>query len=142
MVGPDFHSPAPPATHKYTYQKLPITTSSSAVHGGNKQYFVNGEDIPGQWWTLFHSQVINDLVNTGLANSPNLAAAESALKESEENYNAQWGTTFFPAITAQFVPQRQRFSGSTLGVANAPGNVFNLFNVQANISYNFDIFGR
>ncbi len=141
MVGPDFHSPAPPSTQKFTNQNLPTKTSSSSVHGGNKQYFINGQDIPGQWWSLFHSQVINDLVNTGIAHSPNLAAAEAALKEVQENYNSQWGTTYFPAITAQFIPQRQRFSGSEFGVANAPGNVFNLFNVQANISYNFDIFG-
>lgn len=141
MVGPDFHHPTLPAIQKYTNQPLPAKTSSTSVHGGNTQFFINGQDIPAQWWTLFHSPVINDLVYTGLVNSPNLAAAESALRVAKENYNAQWGSTYFPAISAQFAPQRQRFSGSTLGVENAPGDVFNLLNVQANISYNFDIFG-
>ena len=137
----NFHSLAPPNTNKYTANPLPNKTTSAPVHGGNSQYFINGEDIPAQWWALFHSPIINDLVSRGIAASPNLAAAEAALQQAQENYNAQFGTTYFPAVTAQFTPERQRFSESSIGATRVPPITFNLFYVSANLSYNLDIFG-
>ncbi|MGH7969041.1 MAG: histidine kinase, partial [Limisphaerales bacterium] len=60
-VGPNFTKPAPPAVN--TYLPVPLTATSGATNlpGGEPQRFVPGGDIPGDWWTLFHSKPLNDL---------------------------------------------------------------------------------
>lgn len=141
MVGPDFHNQTSPKITKYTSDTLPGKTASAPVSGGNRQYFIKGEDIPAQWWALFHSPVINDLVSRGITASPNMVAAQAALQQAQENYNAQFGSTYFPSVTAQFTPQRQRFTGATIGNPDAKGVIFNLFSLSATVSYTFDIFG-
>src|SRR5665811_2300004 len=96
MVGPDFHAPKAPPTTRYTEKPQPRSTVSipKSAAAGKAQYFLPGHDISGDWWQLFHSQAINHLIDTGLANSPNLIAAKATLIEAQENYNAQVGTLF------------------------------------------------
>ncbi len=140
-VGPDFHAPNTPQLSRYTYSPLPAKTVSAQSPGGNSQYFIMGRDIPADWWTLFHSQPLNDLICKGITHSPNLDAATAALSQAEENLKAQIGSTMVPAISGQFTPERQRFSDSTLGLQNVPGQVFNLYNANINVSYTLDVFG-
>jgi NodT family efflux transporter outer membrane factor (OMF) lipoprotein len=124
---------------------MPIRTAStpSAGKAGKAQTFVatTAESIPADWWHLFHSPQINDLVVMGLQNSPNLAAAYAALRAAQEALNAQIGNSLFPAVDAGLFAQRQRSSGvSIAGVENAPV-IFNLFNATVNVSYTLDVFG-
>ncbi len=142
MVGPDFHSPKPPQTDRYTRSPLPQKTASTSTKepADKAQYFMIGQTIPAKWWALYHSPPLNDLITTGLANSPNLAAAKAALRQAQENYNAQVGTLLFPAVTAQLNPQRQSFAGSTIDGA-VPSSVFSLYNATVNVTYTLDLFG-
>lgn len=142
MVGPDFHSPLPPATKTYTKTPLPKKTISVANAGksGKAQQFTMGQKIPADWWVLYHSIPLNNLITTGLNNSPNLAAAKAALRQAQETYNAQYGNLMFPAINAQFSPQRQSFSGSTID-GSVPSSVFSLYNASVNVTYTLDVFG-
>ncbi|HYM01756.1 MAG TPA: hypothetical protein VET85_02355, partial [Stellaceae bacterium] len=55
-VGPDFLRPKAPDAKGYTPEPLPAQTAAAKVGGGEAQRFVEGLDIPGQWWTLFHSE--------------------------------------------------------------------------------------
>lgn len=143
MVGPDFHSPQAPATNTYTKTPLPKKTTgvASAGNAGKKQEFLMGQTIPADWWTLYHSIPLNNLITEGLKNSPNLAAAKATLQQAKENYNAQIGTLLFPAVTAQFSPQRQSFSGSTIN-GSVPSSVFSLYNATVNVTYTLDLFGN
>jgi PBP1b-binding outer membrane lipoprotein LpoB len=50
-VGPDFTRPAAPEVEGYTPEPLAQQTASTDVAGGAAQRFVQGLDIPGQWWT-------------------------------------------------------------------------------------------
>jgi NodT family efflux transporter outer membrane factor (OMF) lipoprotein len=140
-VGPDFHAPAAPKTQRYTDKILPRQTVSAPVPGGVSQHFEPGQDIPAQWWLLFHSPIINDLVCKGIANSPNLTAAKAALTEAQENLNAQYESLFFPEVTGMFSGERQRFSASSFGESQVPPSIFNLYNTGVNVSYAFDVFG-
>jgi NodT family efflux transporter outer membrane factor (OMF) lipoprotein len=142
MVGPDFHSPASPETKTYTKAPLPHKTThiTNAGEAGKTQEFIMGKTIPAAWWTLYHSQPLNHLITTGLANSPNLAAAKATLRQAQENYSAQVGTLLYPAFNAVISPQRQSFAGSTIDNA-VPSNVFNLFNASVTVTYTFDAFG-
>ncbi len=143
MVGPDFHSPDSPKTHTYTGTPLIKKTVAAPKAGqaGTAQSFVYGQDIPAQWWHLYRSPEINELVKTGIANSPNLAAALAALHQAQKTYLAQYAATYFPSLSLTTSAVRQRFTFSQFGSPSTNPNVFNLFNVTPNVSYTLDLFG-
>jgi NodT family efflux transporter outer membrane factor (OMF) lipoprotein len=144
MMGPNFRTPAPPPTSHYTEAPDPKKTTHipAAGKGGVTQEFVAKADIPGQWWYLFHSQAINDLVERGLANSPTLASAKATLVEAEENLNAEFGGLMLPAITAQIGGERERINLSNFGQSAATtSSIFNLYNSSVNVTYTLDLFG-
>jgi outer membrane protein TolC len=92
-VGPDFKTPAPPAVSAYVDHPLAATASAPDVEGGEAQRFVGGADIAGDWWTLFHSPVLNQLIEQSLAANPDLKAAQAALAAAQENTLAQRGAS-------------------------------------------------
>ncbi|WP_239483031.1 efflux transporter outer membrane subunit [Paraburkholderia sp. C35] len=140
MVGPDYRTPAPPDTNAYTPKPLPEQTASSPGASGVPQQFVAAQDIPAQWWTLFHCEPLDALIREALANSPNIAAAQAALRQASENYRAQVGGLLYPSVDAQLNATREKFNGVTFG---QPGltEELNLYNASVNVSYNLDVFG-
>src|SRR5581483_7815753 len=79
-VGPDFLHPAPPPVGRYTKEPLAPRTSSTDAPTGQAQHFVQGRDIPQEWWTLFRSKPLNSLIQTALNNNPNLQSAMATLR--------------------------------------------------------------
>ena len=139
-VGPDFRQPPAPAdATPYTPDPLPSRTAQAEGAGGVPQRFVSGQDIPDQWWSLFHSEALDQLIRNGLAHSPTMAAAQAALREAQENYNAQSGNLLYPNVNGQLGAARERASAVSTGIPG--GSVFNLVNAQVNVSYTFDVFG-
>ena len=65
-VGPRFKKPVAPDVSSYTPAPISTTSSTSNVGGGEAQHLVEGHDIPGEWWTLFHSKPLNDLIERSL----------------------------------------------------------------------------
>jgi NodT family efflux transporter outer membrane factor (OMF) lipoprotein len=140
-VGPDFGQPAPPDVEGYTREPLAQQTSSADVAGGAAQHFVQGLDIPAQWWTLFHSPPLNALIEQALRNNPTLSAAEAALRQAWENVYAEQGA-FFPTVAASFSPSRNKTATGALSAASASGNPFySLYTGQVTVSYAPDVFG-
>jgi NodT family efflux transporter outer membrane factor (OMF) lipoprotein len=141
MLGPNFEAPKSAPTAGYSDTTLPSKTAHTPHAGlsGKAQYFAAGQDIPAEWWELFHSTDINELVAYGLEHSPNLAAAKAALRQAQENLQAQTGSLLWPNLSGQVAVTRQSFSGAAFGSSNK--SVFNLFNPAFNISYLLDAFG-
>jgi len=139
-VGPDFHRPSAPEVTGYTAEPLTEQTASADVAGGQAQSFLQGEDIPAQWWTLFHSKPLNQLVEEALKANPSLKAAKAALVQAQENTYAAKGV-FFPSLDAKGLALRQKTSSALFGSANGGSSKFNLFNASVNVSYVFDVFG-
>jgi len=136
-VGPDFERPgAPPEVTGYTAQALPAATASSEsdIPAGDAQTFREGADVQAEWWTLFNSAEINDLVNQALAANPDLDAAEAALNQIRETYLASQGA-LFPAIGAEASAQRQQTSPQT------SDSLLNLYGASVGVSYLLDVFG-
>src|ERR1700680_2770264 len=106
-VGPDFQQPAAPDVAGYTPQPLAEQTSSADVKGGEAQRLVQDLDIPGQWWTLFHSAPLNALGEQALKNTPSWPAAEAALRQAWENVYAAEGA-FFPTAVASYSPSSNK----------------------------------
>jgi NodT family efflux transporter outer membrane factor (OMF) lipoprotein len=140
-VGPDFERPAAPEVNGYTSAPLAQQTASSEVAGGETQRFVQGLDIPGQWWTLFHSADLNILIEDALKNNPTLPAAEAALRQAWENVYAQQGA-FFPTVVASFSPSRNKTAtGAVTPVAASGSPYYSLYTGQVTVSYSPDVFG-
>jgi len=141
MVGPDFHSPRAPQTDHYTYGKLPKKTTAIPGTGksGKSQNFNYGQDIPADWWALYHSKELNQLIEAGLKHSPTLDAAKATLRQAQENLRAQWGTLLLPSANLELGYARTRFSAQQFG--SPVSSLFNLWTAQVNAAYNVDVFG-
>ncbi len=107
MVGPDFQAPPPPETSRYTPLPVPVHTASAASQSGQSQELLFNHDIPGQWWTLFHSAVLNDMIEEGIAHNPSIVAAEAAVRMAQENWRAQVGA-LFPSVNLDIFAARAR----------------------------------
>jgi NodT family efflux transporter outer membrane factor (OMF) lipoprotein len=143
-AGPDFKRPAAPTASNYTGQPLSTTVTSTNVAGGEAQHFASGSDIAGDWWTLFHSKALNELIELSLTNNPNLKAAQAALTVARENVLAQRGV-YFPSVTGSFSASRQKQSENLAPTPNYPvvpqEFQYNLFTPQVSVSYSPDVFG-
>src|SRR5215469_2840450 len=140
-VGPDFEHPAAPDVSGYSPQPLPEQTSTADVKGGEAQRFVQGLEIPGQWWTLFHSEALNSLVEQALKNNPTLPAAEAALRQAWENVYAEQGA-FFPTAVVSYSPSRNKTAtGVTFTAASSGPPFFTLHTAQVVVTYAPDVFG-
>jgi NodT family efflux transporter outer membrane factor (OMF) lipoprotein len=139
-VGPDFKRPAAPAVGDYTGQPLVTTVTSTNVAGGEAQHFAKGGEIVGDWWTLFHSKPLNELIELSLTNNPNLMAAQAALLVARENVLAQRGA-FFPSVTGSFSATRQKQPETLAPVPSSNAFQYNLFTPQVSVSYAPDVFG-
>ena len=101
---------------------------------------MTGEEIPAQWWTLFHSEPLDRLIRQALTDSPTLAAAQAKLRQAQENLRAEVGAVS-PSVDAKLSAERQRFSFAAIGQPQIPSTIFNLYNASVGVSYTFDVGG-
>ena len=138
-VGPDFDRPAAPQVDGYTPEKPADPGATADNKAGAAQHFGVGQDIQGEWWTLFHSPPLDDLVQRALKANPDIDAAQAALRQARENAYAGEGA-LFPTASASFQPERERLSGASFGAPNLSPTL-SLVTAQLSISYALDVFG-
>ena len=139
-VGPDYRAPEAPASSPYTERPQPERTEAAAVRGGEAQRFEVGAEISADWWKLFGSAALDEMIRTALAGHPTLAAAQATLRQAQENLNAQY-SVLYPSVDASLSARRQRTSGATFGNPSLPNNTFSLYNASVNVSYAIDLAG-
>jgi NodT family efflux transporter outer membrane factor (OMF) lipoprotein len=139
-VGPDFKKPAPPPVDEYTSAPLSVVAGTQDVTGGDAQNFLKGSDVSGEWWTLFRSQAVDDLIQLSLKNNADLKAAEATLRQAHENASAQRGA-FFPSLAAGFSAAHQQQPATLAPVPSSNALQYNLYTPQLSISYMPDVFG-
>jgi NodT family efflux transporter outer membrane factor (OMF) lipoprotein len=140
-VGPDFKPPASPKDQ--TYLSGTATAETVAVPdvlGGEVQRFVTDLDIPAQWWQVYQSKPLNDLIERSLKANPDIQTAIQSLKAAQETAKAT-RAALFPTLTATGSGTHNQQSAA-LSPATSDGNpVFGLFTGLLNISYLLDIWG-
>jgi NodT family efflux transporter outer membrane factor (OMF) lipoprotein len=139
-VGPNFKRPAAPEVNDYTAAPLATTVAAENVAGGQAQRFANGIDISADWWTLFHSEPLNDLIEQSLSHNHDLKAAQAALIVAREEVLAQRGA-YYPSVSANVSASRQRQSGQISPALNSNTFLYNLFTPQVSVAYVPDVFG-
>ena len=140
VVGPRFKKPAAPDVSGYTPAAISTTSTTPNVTGGEAQHLTNGSDIPGEWWTLFHSQPLNDLIERSLKANPGLKAAQAALIVARENMLAQRGA-YYPSVTGGFSATRAKTSADLSPVTNTSALNYSLYTPQVSVSFVPDVFG-
>jgi NodT family efflux transporter outer membrane factor (OMF) lipoprotein len=136
-VGPTFHRPPPPTVSRYLHDGDPATTASA---GGTRQSFKPAASISADWWRLFRSNKLDELITQALAANPGLAAAQASLRESQDNLRSGYGI-FYPHVAAAAGFTRERNAPEAIGLHNVPSSVFNLFTLSGSVSYALDLFG-
>ena len=130
-VGPDYHRPESAAT---AYLPAPV----EAAMRDERQ--VVDADLPAQWWTLFHSPALDELVRGALARSPSVTAAQAALRQATELRRAQQAS-FFPTVDASYSASRQKVARPLASPLASNADLFNLSTAQVSVSYTPDLFG-
>ena len=139
-VGPDFKPQQAPEAAGYGPEGQKVAaTASSDVAGGEAQKFETGRDIPGEWWKVFHSMELDNLIAEALRANPGLQGAQAALWQAKENVYAAQGK-LMPQLDANSSATREQFSPAEFGGAGAPF-IFNLYQATINVSYTPDVFG-
>lgn len=139
-VGPNFKKPSAPKVPGYTPTPPSTTSSTPNVSGGEAQQFVEARDIPGEWWTLFHSKPLNDLIERSLKNNPDLKAAQAALLVAKENVLAQRGA-YYPSVAASFSADHSKSSSEISPVTATSSLYYSLYTPQVGVSFVPDVFG-
>jgi NodT family efflux transporter outer membrane factor (OMF) lipoprotein len=139
-VGPNFKRPAAPDAGGYTPTPISTTSSTPNVAGGEAQHLVEAQDIPGEWWTLFHSQPLDDLIERSLKANPNIKAAQAALLVARENVLAQRGA-YYPSVTGGFSATRSKSSSNLSPVTDTNALNYSLYTPEVSVSFVPDVFG-
>lgn len=139
-VGPNFSRPSAPNVPAYTPTPVSTTSSTPNVQGGEAQHFVEGGDISGEWWTLFHSQPLTDLVEQALKANPDLKAGQAALVVARENVLAQRGA-YYPGVSAAFSATRAKSSSEVSPVTNTSALNYSFYTPEVSVSFVPDVFG-
>jgi NodT family efflux transporter outer membrane factor (OMF) lipoprotein len=132
-VGPDFHRPLPPTVQHYTRENIESQSSDGMRFAYNKP-------LPKQWWQLFNSKAINDLITEALAHNQTLAASGATLVQAQQNLNAVAGTQL-PQVGLNAAVTPQQFAPVIYGFDSFPTTAFVLYTASVNVSYNLDLFG-
>jgi NodT family efflux transporter outer membrane factor (OMF) lipoprotein len=145
-VGPNFHRPAAPATPAYrsARQPNPIGTAAAAAErraphpGAYAQKILLGAPSAPQWWSLFNSRQLDELMRRAIADNRGLAAAKATLAQARELVTAQTGQ-LYPQVGLQAGTGRQKYGAEFLGTfAVAP---FTYEAVGASVHYALDYDG-
>src|SRR5215469_17361467 len=99
-VGPDYERPPLPPSAGYSAEAV-------SAQGGSGAQLLSGADIPAQWWEVFHSTALDDLVAQALKNNPTIDAANAALRVAREQVKAEQGA-FFPSLNGSLQPSRSK----------------------------------
>jgi NodT family efflux transporter outer membrane factor (OMF) lipoprotein len=135
VVGPDFHQPKPPDTSNYLHPSS--DTAPVQPQAQDVQNVSPGAELAGEWWQLFHSAQLEQVVRSAIAASPTLIAANATLAEAREEVTVARGA-FLPSVSAAAGAQR-----ASSGALRAPGTggTANLYSIGLSTSYSLDIFG-
>ena len=145
-VGPNYHRPAVTTDRGY------VAGNDDVTNVGPVETAV-GDKVVADWWTLFHSPVLDQLVREAIKANPTLEAARARLAEARDAAGAE-GSQLHIDATAGAKDQQANLNAFSGGVFSNSGTVggvqlpkfpsnpqFPLYSIGAAVSYNTDLFG-
>src|SRR5262245_22746385 len=132
-VGPDFKRPEPPRAERY------VAEPAQAVDGTSAQRILLGSVPTPEWWQLFRSDTLDQVVQRALDSNRTLAAATASLAQAQELANARAGQRL-PQVGGTAGTGRQKYGAQFLGPLPKPPP-FTYFAIGATVSYALDYTG-
>jgi len=140
-LGPDYHAPHAPTQSVYEAGAPPQSTVASDGPDGAAQVFDRSKQVRADWYRLFGSDTLDELIGQALSDSPTLQAAQARLAAAQDTVTAVAGTGG-PQVNLTAGVSRNRASGTSFGISNPEFvNTFNLYQAQLSASYDIDPFG-
>ena len=139
--GPDFFSPKPPEEQAYTTpgDAIPPPDAGPGARPKAAQRIAIGAKVKDDWWALFHSAILTQVVEQALRDSPTIAQATASLAQAREQVAAAAGVAL-PQVDLNAQTGRQAVNVQVSGVSRPPIPV-NIFGVGPTVSYTLDVFG-
>ncbi len=109
------------------------------ISGPDQQKFVQGLEIPAQWWDLFRCKPLNTITARAIAGNADLDAAQAAVRIAQANTEAARGG-FFPQIGANLGSSEQKPSSTQAG-AGGSTSPYSVSTGQLSVSFVPDVFG-
>jgi NodT family efflux transporter outer membrane factor (OMF) lipoprotein len=134
-VGPNFTRPTAPSAARYTGDTL---HGEGASASDTVQHIALGREIEGNWWTLFRSDAIDQLVTQAVDHNRSLVASMATLAQAQELALAQAGSRY-PQVDLTAGVGRQQYGNEFLGGFKIPP--FTYFAVGPTVSYTLDYTG-
>ncbi len=107
-----------------------------------------GEQLAGDWWSLFRSPEIDQVVRQAVAGNHSLESARASLAQAQHAVLTQQGRLTAEASASA---AEQRVNLSAFGFSNLPGPdgpislenpTFQIYSFGVNGRYDFDLFGQ
>jgi NodT family efflux transporter outer membrane factor (OMF) lipoprotein len=133
-AGPNFTWPTPPPAARYTAATL---HGEGASADDTAQHLALGREVAGDWWSLFRSDAIDQLVKQVVAHNRSLESSTATLRRAQELALAQAGTRY-PQVDLTASAGRQQYGKEFLGPIGIPP--FTYFAVPT-VSYTLDYTG-
>jgi NodT family efflux transporter outer membrane factor (OMF) lipoprotein len=142
QVGPSFRRPSTPSPASYLpAQEQPRTADGNASPQSDATAaprIVLGPGPAGEWWSLFQSAALSNLIHEGVASSHTLAAAQATIAEARELVAAEAGG-HYPQLNLTSGAGRQQYGKQFLGSFTiAP---FSYTSIGLSVSYAVDYTG-
>jgi len=134
-VGPNFTRPTAPSADGYTGD---MPRGEGATASDTAQHIALGREIEGNWWALFRSDAIDQLVKQAVEHNRSLAASKATLAQAQELALAQAGSRY-PQVDLTAGVGRQQYGAQFLGGVGIPP--FTYFAVGPTVSYTLDYTG-
>ena len=129
MVGPDFSRPAAPASRHYDLQAERSLAAPSAA--GSAQRIDTDRAPTDDWWTVFGSPKLDQLMRQAVAGNLDLDAADATIAQANEAVAAVGGG-LWPQVDVAAQGGRQ-YTGR--------GATATRYAVGPQVSFDFDLFG-
>ncbi len=131
-VGPDYARPVTPEHVEYREEVTPVAVADTLAPPPAPLPSVESVvDLP--WWELFRDPVLQDLIETALANNRDLAVARARVEEARAALGFQ---------RANLIPRVDAIASGDLDDTTAEGGVDATGVVGAAVSWEADLFGR
>ncbi|NDU86314.1 MAG: efflux transporter outer membrane subunit [Ferrovum sp.] len=130
-VGPDYVPPTQSAADHYT---APQETRESASN------IALGKPMDAEWWTIFSSVALNNLIQHAVGDNYDLKAARETLSQAEAAVDAQQGS-LMPQMSLNALAGRQKYGVALFGPSNFVIPPFTYYEVGPSLSWTPDIFG-
>jgi NodT family efflux transporter outer membrane factor (OMF) lipoprotein len=146
-VGPSFKRPNTPTSVAYIGRNEPPPSGSASADAGQdmpstsdfEQHIRLGATPVADWWRLFESQSLDEVIHRAASNSHTLSAARATVLEAQERVTAESGARY-PQVSVDAGAGRQKYGKQLLGpLSSVPP--FSYIAVGATVRYTLDYTG-